>query len=749
MQNIFKSKIFTRQVLTYLLIACITFLAISYVLLDKTRKSLERQQLVMIENYRKDSANLLLGWLNGEKNDIKKQALYLSNLTDEEIKSEKLTEIIKKQVSFNNDFNDILILDVNGNVINSVNGALKMNLSGSNYFIKDIREEETVTGIYETADNGTSLMAIGEPILIDKKSMYVLVGQVPLESVDNVVRSLEFGGWGHAYLVDQNGMIKRESTSDEKYKRNSGIAVKDEYRVHLKAIEDLKNKKISSGMYKDNDGDSVFCTYQWIDELKAGLVIEIKGSYLLDPIDNLIMVIIALTVIIILSGIALALGVNINIVKPINELIESTENIIEGDYKSSIKIKTKSELDELVVSFNKMQRAIEVREIELEKKNENLKEQTLEAVEASRLKSEFLANMSHELRTPLNSIIGFSTRVIKKSGDILPMQQLENLNIVKEQAYHLLYLINDLLNFSKIEAGKMEVYNEEFKLKEVIEETSNMINGLIEGKPIEYKVELCSNDSIKMYSDRLKVKQVLINLLSNSIKYSEAGVIELRVQSIDGFCKISITDQGIGIAEENLHKIFEEFRQIDGSYTRKVGGTGLGLSITKRFVEMLGGNIEVESKLGEGSCFTITLPMNNLWPKSIEKRIKNIKNEKIICIDDDLNILRLYKEYLNDSNFNVLCLNGTEDVMQIITETNPDLVILDVILPHKDGWEILSEIKTNDSTKDIPVIMVSVLNEKNLAYKMYADEYLVKPTTQEELIEAINCVLANSKEIKR
>lgn len=746
MQNLFKSKIFTKKFLSYLIIMCVTILAIVYVLLNNTRKSLESQQLTMIENYRKDSANLILGWLNGKKHDVKNQAVYLSNLTDQELKSEKITKLIKDQATWKDSFYDILILDENGIVINSASGASKTNLSKKKYFVNSISGKTTSTGIYESTEKGIPIVAIGEPILKENTPKYVLVGIISLENINNVVRSLEFGGWAHAYLVDdKNALISNNSDNMSKHTRNNSILNDD--NVSLKAIEDIKDKKISSEMYVDSDRNSVFCTYQWINELQVGLVIEIKGSYLLEPINKLIVVIIALSAIVILASIVLAFGVNINIVKPINEIIVNTENIIQGDYKSSINIKTKSELDDLAASFNKMQRAIEIREIELQKKNEALKEQTQQAIESSRLKSEFLANMSHELRTPLNSIIGFTTRVIKKSKGLLPEQQLENLNIVKEQAYNLLYLINDLLDFSKIEAGKMEVYNEEFRLEEVIEETSNMIKVLIEGKPIKYKVKFNSNYPINIYSDRLKVKQILINLLSNSIKYSETGTIELKVEKINDRCKISIKDEGIGIAEENLKIIFEEFRQIDGSYTRKIGGTGLGLSITKKFVEMLGGSIDAESKLGLGSCFTITLPINNMLPKTIEESELHINN-KIICIDDDTNILKLYKEYLNDNNFNVLCLNGTEDIVRIITEAKPDLVILDIIMPNKDGWEILSEMKTSTAAKNIPVIMVSVLNEKSLAYKMYADEYLVKPITQEELVSAVKKVLSRAKQIK-
>jgi len=256
-----------------------------------------------------------------------------------------------------------------------------------------------------------------------------------------------------------------------------------------------------------------------------------------------------------------------------------------------------------------MQAVLSVREHALSQKNEELKEQTRQALEASKLKSQFLANMSHELRTPLNSIIGFTTRVIKKGGQYLPPLHLENLNIVKKEAQHLLSLINDLLDYSKIEAGKMEIHIEEFNLVDVIEEVNGMVRSLMEGKPLRYRQKLISNNNIPMQSDRIKVKQILINLLSNAIKYSEKGTIRLIVDQVEHSYRICVQDEGIGISSDNINEIFEEFRQIDGSFTRKVGGTGLGLSITKHYVESLGGQIQVASAPGLGSYFSVFLPM--------------------------------------------------------------------------------------------------------------------------------------------
>lgn len=262
-----------------------------------------------------------------------------------------------------------------------------------------------------------------------------------------------------------------------------------------------------------------------------------------------------------------------------------------------------------------------------------LREQREEAIEANRLKSQFLANMSHELRTPLNSIIGFTTRVIKKSKDDLSPIQLENLEIVKEEGQHLLALINDLLDYSKIEAGKMDVNIEAFNLDTVIDEAFSMTKGLMEEKEIQFEKVIKSNSELQIVSDRIKMKQILVNLLSNAFKYSDQGKVTLSIGKIDKCYNISVCDEGIGIEKGQLENIFDEFHQIDGSYTRKVGGTGLGLAITKRFVEMMGGRIHVESTIDVGSCFTIMMPgIDGFEVCRLLKESSETKNIPIIMV---------------------------------------------------------------------------------------------------------------------
>ena len=464
---------------------------------------------------------------------------------------------------------------------------------------------------------------------------------------------------------------------------------------------------------------------------KTGLVISIGG------------------IIAVLCSILISLFTSHAISNPIKKLVKSVEHITQQTYQESLTFPADKEFGILIHRFNDMQLAIQSRETELNKKNETLKLQMLEVNEANRLKSQFLANMSHELRTPLNSIIGFTNRVIKKSGDLLPPVQQENLTIVLDEARHLLELINSLLDYSKIESGKMEVHPEKFNLVDVINEVYTMTKTLAEGKNITYIQETFDSEMIPMQSDRLKIKQILINLLSNAFKYSDQGTIILSVEKKERSYSIKVSDEGIGISEEDLVHIFEEFRQVDGSYARKVGGTGLGLSITKKFVELLGGNIKVSSQIRAGSCFQVEFPFD-IDDHSVELSGKGEElltlKKKVLCIDDDFNVQRLYKQYLNEYSIEVIALYGDENIIDKVIEINPDLILLDIMLPKKDGWEILTELKNHADTRHIPIVMNSVLSEQKLAYQMKADDYLIKPVSQEELIELINRNLSHKNQ---
>ncbi|MDF2947844.1 MAG: domain S-box [Bacillales bacterium] len=755
MKNFFKSKIFLNQFFSFFAIIFVMFLSISGVILTLTENAYKKQTLLIAEGYRTQASDTIERWTSNRIIDIKNQALHLSKLDDATLRSESVTNTIQQIIKTNNNYYDISISDEKGNVINSSEGALEVNLSDRSYFQAAISGKSNISDFIKSKKtDGVPIMAISEPIFVDNKPKYVISGYIRLIKFKELTESLSIGNLGHTYLINSEGNPITSSSYIENFIDGGKDKANETIKFKSSAVKKVLNKEDGTSIYKDFMGESVLGSYQWFDKLQLGLIVEFKETQVMKPLTELNKVVIVLGAFVTFIGLILAFWLSSRIIKPIGVLINATNNITEKNYQQPLSVKTDSELDILVNKFNHMQAAIRIREDLLEKTNSELRIQRAEAIQANVLKSQFLANMSHELRTPLNSIIGFTTRVLKKTDDILPSVQKENLTIVKNEAQHLLELINNLLDFSKIEAGKMDIHKENINLVKITSELHGMINNLKEGKSIEYREEFFNTEYIPLYSDRIKIKQILINILSNAFKYSETGIIKLSIRQLDGYYKISVEDQGVGISEQDIINIFDEFRQVDGSYTRKIGGTGLGLSITKRLVSMLNGTIEVTSEVNVGSCFTIVIPITSQDTKVSEEIPVNdevgLQNKiNVVCIDDDSNVQRLYKQYLDKKGYHIISLDGREDILKIITEVNPEIIILDIMLPNKDGWEILSDLKDNNQTKNIPVIMASVLNEKDLAYKMNADEFLVKPISQEELMSAIkNCINNNDDDIQ-
>ncbi len=382
---------------------------------------------------------------------------------------------------------------------------------------------------------------------------------------------------------------------------------------------------------------------------------------------------------------------------------------------------------------------------------------------ATRAKSEFLANMSHELRTPMNSIIGFTGRVIKKAGDLLPERQLNNLRTVERNSYHLLDLINSLLDISKVEAGKMEVFAEEFGLNPLITEVTELTQNLASDKGLETVKDVPEKDII-MNSDKMKLKQILINLIGNAVKFTDKGSITIKAEIVDrgktdkdaffkpgiDYVALSITDTGSGMSNDEMEHIFEPFSQADSTTTRKAGGTGLGLTITEKFTELLNGKIEVSSVKGKGTTLTVTIPvkfddvscvLSDEEPSGPNGHSQINDGQTVLCIDDSREVIELLQGYLSDEGYNVISALSGEDGVKKAKELKPFAITLDLLMPEKNGWTVLNELKGNESTKDIPVIIVSVLEDRKLGFKLGASEYLQKPIQPDRLTEVIKKLL--------
>ncbi|MFZ6027471.1 MAG: GAF domain-containing protein [Chloroflexota bacterium] len=360
--------------------------------------------------------------------------------------------------------------------------------------------------------------------------------------------------------------------------------------------------------------------------------------------------------------------------------------------------------------------------------------------EVDKLKSQFLANMSHELRTPLNSIIGFSRVILKGiDGPITDLQQ-QDLSAINSAGQHLLNLINDILDISKIEAGKMELGLEEhINLNDLLNSAMSYAVGLTKDKPIKLIKDYAS-ELPEVRADPTKLRQVIINFLSNASKFTEEGSITLRAKEQRGpggrpEIKVSVIDTGVGISPEDQVRLFQPFTQVDGSLTRKVGGTGLGLSISKRLIEMHDGRVELESSIGIGSTFSVVLPLPYVeWVDESAPQ----GNRVVLSIDDDRQVIGLYGRYLADQGYQVVALDDFEHILEKVKELKPYAITLDIMLPARNGWQILEALKADQETHDIPVIICSIVDNQEKGFSLGAADYLTKPILQEDLINALN-----------
>ena len=389
-----------------------------------------------------------------------------------------------------------------------------------------------------------------------------------------------------------------------------------------------------------------------------------------------------------------------------------------------------------------LERRVQRRTRQLEIANQKL-------IEANRAKSEFLATMSHELRTPLNAIIGFAEVLLDGLCGELNDEQREAVTDIYESGKHLLRMINDILDLSKIEAGRMEIRKESFKIDEVLESVRTVVSELVGGKNLRYSEEI-PPDLPPIYADKVRFKQIMYNLVSNAVKFTpEGGSVTVRASHDDKEFTFTVQDTGIGIRKEDMPKLFEEFVQIDSSYSRQYEGTGLGLALTKKLVEMHGGRIWVESEYGKGSRFSFTIPK----PSPEEEKIAALSpkvgrvGELILVAEDNPQAAHLLRLYLSEAGYDVEVARDGAEAIEKARALRPFAMTLDVMLPVKDGWQVLQELKSYPETSDIPVIIVSVVDDYQLGFSLGAAGYLVKPIDKNQLIKLLGGLKLQTDEV--
>ena len=681
----------------------------------------------------------------------------------------EITEAVAETESFfpawladNPEFLEVILLTPSGEIIGSVAQeepllANPFTIRQSQWFLDAAEGKGWIGGVEISADDQPYLI-VSRPADNDN----IIAARLDMTVLWNVVDAVQFGQTGNAYIIEPSGQIIAHSDR-EKVFNNVTLAGREEMGL-IGSAETYR----WSGRYTNIDNTPVIARSQGIPNSEWIIVTELARSEATSTgrLGSLALFAsgLALTTfaILIISRIVTA-----EIFKPLDNLRRSVRRIAEGNFDETVTISRSDEVGELAGSFNEMTEALRIRDSRIAAQNqaladevrerkmaqENLQKLNAELVHSSRYKDQFLATMSHELRTPLNAILGMSEALTVPVYGELNGQQERAVRHISESGTHLLSLIDDILDLSKISAGRSPLEYSAVNVQQVTAAALRMVRPIVNARSLQLKTRLDPRVQAIMADDR-RLKQVLVNLLNNAVKFTdEGGTVTLEVTGDvrSGKVNFIVTDTGIGIPDEGLAQLFEPFVQLDGGLNRQYEGTGLGLTLVKRLVDLHGGTINVESTVGIGSRFTVALPWREAFqrpdtglspaPKIVETgKASAARGASILLAEDrEANILTLL-DYLTIKGFEVIVARNGREAVEMTRINLPDLILMDIQMPEMNGLEATRLIRKDPVTAHIPIIALTALampGDRERCMEAGANDYISKPVSLRQLVQTI------------
>jgi len=741
--------------------------------------------------------------ISADLDNLQRQLNYLSELRGlTEFNPETQRSIIEGLVNSNSAYEVVGIFNNKGQVVQVMSPYESFSISSLSLagisadapiFWDTFRQAQNYVGSVDV-DMKTAVNVVNFAVPIrDSKNQVagVLFARVSLNFLTQIAARSQIGKTGYSYVLDHRSVLISETGS----------------KINPYLLQDLKGRSfvgelsklaLASGMqspivYRGWRGEEVMGTGAIVRSVHWMVVVELPTAEAYAPVRSLIYVMGAVTTASALAAVGLGVAFARSITNPLKSLTSAATKMTSGMFETRVNIAASNELGELADTFNSMASQLEVSFTKLEHQNAQLQR-------IDKLKDEFLANTSHELRTPLNGIIGLTESLIDGATGQLPESTIYNLEIIASSGRRLSNLINDILDFSKLRHQNIELQIKPVGIREIVDIVVTLSLPLIGPKNLQL-INSVTPDIPLVDADENRVQQILYNLIGNAIKFTDTGTVEIAANAISlespqlldqessvtsqlqslivrSKLQITVSDTGIGIAEDKLERIFESFEQADGSTAREYGGTGLGLAVTKQLVELHGGEIQVSSELGIGSQFTFSLPISqtqyldrNQLPSTVRQSLVSRTNErklitnetaipsvnnpiymndkerqdnnqvKILIVDDEpVNIQVLANNLLLENYAIAEASNGKEALALLDRGYKPDLILLDIMMPRMTGYEVCEKIREKFTAIEVPIVMLTAKNQVSdlvQGFNAGANDFLTKPFVKNELLARI------------